>query len=75
RASTGDNHLGGEDFNELLVSLMREAHAGDFGTAGRGDDALHQKLRQAAERARRTLSSAGEAEMRIVWNDAEYRHM
>ncbi len=75
RASTGDNHLGGEDFNELLVSLMRDAHAGDFGNAGRGDDALHQKLREAAERARRTLSSAGEAEMRIVWNDAEYRHM
>ena len=74
RASTGDNHLGGEDFNELLVGLMRDAHADAFGTAGRGDDALHQKLREAAERARRTLSSAGEAEMRIVWNDAEYRH-
>lgn len=75
RASTGDNHLGGEDFNELLVTLMRDTHADAFGQAGRGDDALHQKLREAAERARRTLSSAGEAEMRIVWNDAEYRHI
>lgn len=74
RASTGDNHLGGEDFNELLVGLMREAHAEAFGEAGRGDDPLHQKLREAAERARRALSSGQEAEMRLVWNDAEYRH-
>ncbi|MBX3594975.1 molecular chaperone HscC [Sphingomonas sp.] len=74
RASTGDNHLGGEDFNELLVAMMRDAHADAFGNAGRGDDALHQKLREAAERARRSLSTAGEAEMRIVWADTEYRH-
>lgn len=74
RASTGDNHLGGEDFNELLVTLMREAHAEAFGEAGRGDDPLHQKLRETAERARRALSGGPEAEMRLVWNDAEYRH-
>jgi len=74
RASTGDNHLGGEDFNELLVGLMREAHAEAFGEAGRGDDPLHQKLRETAERTRRALSSGQEAEMRLVWNGAEYRH-
>ncbi|WP_447728037.1 Hsp70 family protein [Sphingomonas koreensis] len=74
RASTGDNHLGGEDFNELLVGLMRGAHAEAFGEAGRGDDPLHQKLRETAERTRRALSSGQEAEMRIVWNGAEYRH-
>lgn len=74
RASTGDNHLGGEDFNELLVGLMREAHAEAFGNAGQGDDALHQKLRETAERTRRALSSGQEAEMRLVWNGAEYRH-
>ncbi|PKP94057.1 MAG: molecular chaperone HscC [Alphaproteobacteria bacterium HGW-Alphaproteobacteria-16] len=74
RASTGDNHLGGEDFNELLVTMMRDAHADAFGDDGRGEDALHQKLRETAERTRRTLSGAAEAEMRIVWKDAEYRH-
>lgn len=74
RASTGDNHLGGEDFNELLVGLMRDAHADAFGNAGRGDDPLHQKLRETAERTRRALSSGQEAEMRLVWNDTEYRH-
>lgn len=73
RASTGDNHLGGEDFNEVLVELMRHQHRDAFGDAGRGDDALHQKLRETAERARRGLSGAGEVEMRIVWHDAEYR--
>jgi len=74
RASTGDNHLGGEDFNELLAGLMRDAHADAFGNAGRGEDPLHQKLRETAERARRALSSGQEAEMRLVWNGAEYRH-
>ncbi|MEG3181524.1 Hsp70 family protein [Sphingomonas sp. LT1P40] len=74
RASTGDNHLGGEDFNELLVAMMREAHADAFGNAGRGDDALHQKLRETAERTRRALSGAAEVEMRLVWRDQEYRH-
>lgn len=74
RASTGDNHLGGEDFNELLVTLMRDAHADAFGEAGRGDDPLHQKLRETAERARRALSGGQEAEMRLVWNGTEYRH-
>lgn len=73
RASTGDNHLGGEDFNELLVELMRAKHGQAFGEAGRGDDALHQKLREAAERARRGLSGGTEVEMRVVWQDAEYR--
>lgn len=72
RSSTGDNRLGGEDFNEILVDQMRVAHAKAWGSAARGDEALHQRLRVAAERARRELTGAPEATMAVVWKDQRY---
>jgi molecular chaperone HscC len=72
RASTGDNRLGGEDFNELLIARMRELHGKAWGTRGRQDEGLYQKLREQAERARRALSGASEAEMRAVWRGEAY---
>lgn len=71
RASTGDNRLGGEDFNEILIEMMKERFAAEWDEAARGRDALYQKLREAAERARRTLTE-GDAEMRVVWRDTPY---
>jgi molecular chaperone HscC len=72
RASTGDNRLGGEDFNELLVAMMRERFRPQWGSAGRDNAQLYEKLREQAERARRALSSAPSASMRVVWRDREY---
>ncbi|HEX8256398.1 MAG TPA: molecular chaperone HscC [Allosphingosinicella sp.] len=72
RASTGDNRLGGEDFNEVLIAMMRERHAKAWGAWGRQDDALYQKLREQAERARRELSRSPEVTMRAVWRDQEF---
>jgi molecular chaperone HscC len=71
RASTGDNQLGGEDFNEVLIGLMRARFAAEWRPFER-DDALYQKLREAAERARRDMSSAPSATMRLVWRDTPY---
>jgi molecular chaperone HscC len=67
RASTGDNRLGGEDFNELLVDAMR----GRFGKEWQdlGDTTLHERLRVAAERARRALTEASAVTMGLVWQD------
>ena len=31
RASTGDNRLGGEDFNDVLVALMQESFGDEWG--------------------------------------------
>jgi len=70
RASTGDNRLGGEDFNELLVLMAREKFPETWAKAGRRQDALYQKLREQAERARRVLSDVPEATMRVIWDDA-----
>jgi molecular chaperone HscC len=70
RASTGDNHLGGEDFNEILVDRMFAAHAGAWGVSTKVvDQQLYQRLRDQAERCRRKLSSEREAVMAVKWRD------
>jgi len=74
RASTGDNRLGGEDFNELLVTAMRHRFEKELKSKPEEWDALHQVLRAAAERTRRLLSSEGSASMDIVWKGKAYSH-
>ena len=73
RASTGDNHLGGEDFNDSLVQLMRERFGERWGDAGRGEDGLYQRLRESAERARRAMSGAPSAELSVTWQGEAFR--
>lgn len=69
RSSTGDARLGGEDFNEVLIALFCERLGGDWVARARSDQALYQKFREQAERARRALSTAGEITMELVWRD------
>lgn len=71
RASTGDNQLGGEDFNEALIGMMRGRFADEWRRFER-DDALYQKLREQAERARRELTAAPSATMRVIWQDQAF---
>lgn len=71
RASTGDNQLGGEDFNEALIGMMRGRFADEWRRFER-DDALYQKLREQAERARRELTAAPSAMMRVIWQDQAF---
>jgi len=71
RASTGDNQLGGEDFNEALIGMMRGRFADEWRRFER-DDALYQKLREQAERARRDLTAAPSATMRVIWQDRAF---
>lgn len=73
RASAGDNRLGGEDFNEALVSLAREKLGADAGLPEKNHDILLDELmRDAAERTRRALSEQNEATYRFVWKDKEF---
>lgn len=72
RASTGDNRLGGEDFNDVLIQIARERFSKEWGKAGRPDDMLYQKLREQSERTRRALSGQAEAIMRVVWQDKAF---
>jgi len=68
RSSTGDNQLGGEDFNQVLIEefapILRAA-CGDRQRAA--DPLLVEKVREQAERVRRLLSTQGEARMTVAW--------
>jgi molecular chaperone HscC len=69
RASTGDNRLGGEDFNEVLVEGFCALHAKAFGKSDREDATLRERLREAAERVRRALTDNASATMSVLWKD------
>lgn len=72
RASSGDNRLGGEDFNAVLVDLVRRQIDPDKALDKADPIVLAELLRAAAERTRRKLSEADEAEFAIVWNDQRF---
>ena len=75
RASTGDNRLGGEDFNEVLIRMMLESCRQQWRLPDTPrSEFLYQRVRAEAERARRQLSSAEQATMSIVWNDKQAEH-
>ena len=65
RATGGDTHLGGEDFDSRIVDLL----AGEFQKQNsvdlRADRTALQRLREAAERAKHELSSSLETEVNI----------
>ncbi len=57
-ATSGDNHLGGDDFDQALLDFMADAFAKENGVDLRKDKMALQRLREAAEKAKKELSSA-----------------
>jgi len=73
KSSTGDNRLGGEDFNGVLIELFLRAHGKELGiTAAEEGSPLFQRVRDQSERCRRTLSSESQGIMRVVFDGKEY---
>ena len=72
RASTGDNRLGGEDFNEVLISLMLETCRKQWQLPDKPNSGpLYQRVRAEAERARRALSEKEQVTMSVVWHNKD----
>ena len=57
-ATNGNNKLGGDDFDEVLLNFMADSFAKENGVDLRKDRMAHQRLREAAEKAKKELSSA-----------------
>ena len=57
-ATNGDTHLGGDDFDEALLNYMADTFAKENGVDLRADKMAHQRLKEAAEKAKKELSSA-----------------
>ncbi|NLE88824.1 MAG: molecular chaperone DnaK [Myxococcales bacterium] len=65
RATGGDTHLGGEDFDNRIVDMLAEEFLGNTGVDLRQDRMSLQRLREAAEKAKHELSSSLETEVNV----------
>ncbi|CAK1541433.1 unnamed protein product [Leptosia nina] len=65
KATAGDTHLGGEDFDNRLVNFLTDEFKRKHKKDLRGNPKALRRLRTAAERAKRTLSSSTEGSIEI----------
>ncbi len=64
-ATSGDTHLGGDDFDKKLVDYLAEDFAKKEGIDLRKDKQALQRLTEAAEKAKIELSSVSQAEVNL----------
>lgn len=65
KSTAGDTHLGGEDFDNRLVNHLSDEFKRKFKKDLKSNPRALRRLRTAAERAKRTLSSSTEASIEI----------
>ncbi|WP_431081410.1 molecular chaperone HscC [Pseudomonas thivervalensis] len=74
RASAGDNYLGGEDFDTLLLQDFVAAQAGNTeGPLALEDAQLYGRLRREAERVRKSLGQESSATFAVRQGEREWR--
>lgn len=56
-ATNGDNHLGGDDFDKVVMDFMADQFKSEHGVDLRADKMSKQRLKEAAEKAKKELSS------------------
>ena len=57
-ATNGDTHLGGDDFDNVIMNWLADNFAQEHGVDLRNDKMALQRLKEAAEKAKKELSSA-----------------
>jgi len=67
RATGGDPHLGGEDFDNKILNYLLEEYKKQEGVDLSKDKLAIQRLKEAAERAKHELSSAQETEVNLPY--------
>lgn len=65
KATNGDTHLGGDDFDQKLVDYLADEFKKEHSVDLRKDPQALQRLRDAAEKAKIELSSSMEAEINL----------
>lgn len=71
RATNGDTHLGGDDWDERIVSWVADEFLRDTGIDLRKDRQALQRLREAAEKAKIELSTLVETEINLPYITAD----
>jgi molecular chaperone DnaK len=64
-ATNGDTHLGGDDFDEVLINHIANTFQKENSIDLRKDAMALQRLREAAEKAKKELSSAQNSEINL----------
>lgn len=71
KATNGDTHLGGEDFDLRLIDYLADEFKKDQGIDLRKDKMALQRLKEAAEKAKMELSSSMETEVNLPFITAD----
>ncbi len=58
KATNGDTHLGGDDFDQVLIDFMADEFKKENGIDLRSDKMALQRLKESAEKAKKELSTA-----------------
>ncbi len=70
-STSGDNHLGGDDWDQRVIDWMADKFKQDNGIDLRGDAMALQRLKEAAENAKKELSSAQQAQINLPFITAD----
>ncbi len=67
KSTNGDTHLGGDDFDEVIINWLAEEFLNDEGIDLRKDPMALQRLKEAAEKAKIELSSSTSTEINLPY--------
>ena len=67
RSTNGDTHLGGDDFDHVIIDWLAEEFKADEGVDLRQDPMAMQRLKEAAEKAKIELSSTTSTEINLPY--------
>lgn len=70
-ATNGDNHLGGDDWDQRVIDWLADKFNSDSGIDLRKDPMALQRLKEAAENAKKELSSAQQAQINLPFITAD----
>ena len=70
-ATSGDSHLGGDDFDDALIDYVTSEFKKENGIDLRGDKMALQRLKEACEKAKCELSSGSETQINLPFITAD----
>ncbi|HFK5569801.1 TPA: molecular chaperone DnaK [Elizabethkingia meningoseptica] len=66
-STNGDTHLGGDDFDDVIINWMAEEFKAEEGVDLKADAIALQRLKEAAEKAKIELSSSAQTEINLPY--------
>ncbi|MBL0053791.1 MAG: molecular chaperone DnaK [Bacteroidetes bacterium] len=67
KSTNGDTHLGGDDFDQVIIDWLADEFKSDEGLDLRKDPMALQRLKEAAEKAKIELSSSAQTEVNLPY--------